>query len=249
MSSTHSLTHSLASSLTASDQKVRNPKTGRMILVGKGVYNKLIAEGYVLRGNALIKGASITSEHQTLTGIGDVTTQMSQVSITPQPVITHQPVITPQPNVSIGKTEVPTQQVIPGSSELSSEVPVTTGLRKEFIESVRADRKEMCGICQKEYIDRISNLRPFLKTDYNLLKNRVSPACERCVVTIEHEIKLSGRDPNIFETYRRFKQVDVQAKQRLGQIETQIRTDAIRMASAGAMDPGIFFPSVPTSLP
>lgn len=243
MSSTHSLTHSLASSLTDSDQKVRNPKTGRMILVGKGVYNKLIAEGYVLRGNALIKGASITSEHQTLTGIGDVTTQMSQVSITPQPFIT------PQPNVSIGKTEVPTQQVIPGSSELSSEVPVTTGLRKEFIESVRADRKEMCGICQKEYVDRIGNLKPFLKTDYNLLKDRVSPACERCVNTIDKEIRLSGRDPNIFETYRRFKQVDVQAKQRLGQIETQIRTDAIRMASAGTMDPGIFFPSVPTSLP
>ena len=238
-------------------QKVKNPKTGRMITVGKDVYNKLIAEGYVLRGSTLVKDAP---------GIGSITAGMSQMTVTPpvitpppsQPIISP-PVVTPPPSqpiipqpiisqpitspppVTIGKTEVPA----PATVTVHGPVPVTTGLRTEFIESIRQDRKEMCGICQSEYVTRISNLRPFMKSDYDLLKKRVSPACDRCVNLVEQEIRLAGRDPNAFETYRRYNQASIQAKQRLGQLESQIRTEGIQMASAGTTDPGIFFPSVP----
>lgn len=37
-------------------QKVKNPETGRMIVVGKGVYQKLIEKGYVLIDGNLVKG-------------------------------------------------------------------------------------------------------------------------------------------------------------------------------------------------
>ena len=37
-------------------QKVKNPETGRMIVVGKGVYQKLIEKGYALIDGNLVKG-------------------------------------------------------------------------------------------------------------------------------------------------------------------------------------------------
>ena len=37
-------------------QKVKNPETGRMIVVGKGVYQKLLKGGYVLIEGELVKG-------------------------------------------------------------------------------------------------------------------------------------------------------------------------------------------------
>lgn len=37
-------------------QKVKNPETGRMIVVGKGVYQKLLKSGYVLFEGELVKG-------------------------------------------------------------------------------------------------------------------------------------------------------------------------------------------------
>jgi len=107
----------------------------------------------------------------------------------------------------------------------------------------------MCKICDEEYVKRIRDLRPFLIKDYDLLKNRVSPACERCFNFIGKEIKLLGGTPNMVQIYRHYKHIDSAAKLRLNKLDTEIRTGAIRAASAGSTDPGIFFPRVPTTPP
>lgn len=46
------------------DAKVKNPKTGRMILIGKGVYNKLIEEGYTLYKGELLFGGYASSSKE-----------------------------------------------------------------------------------------------------------------------------------------------------------------------------------------
>lgn len=51
-------THTVDVSVTVSPQKVKNPETNRMIMVGKGVYNNLIKKGYRLVNGELVMGGT-----------------------------------------------------------------------------------------------------------------------------------------------------------------------------------------------
>lgn len=213
--------------------KVRNPKTNRLIEIGKGTYNQLIKEGYVLVGTTLQHPPSSGKEED---DIGGVTSQLSSLQIS-------KPQLQPQLQPQSQETSVNISSVrFPGG-----EVPQTESLQQEFLESITQDRTDMCNVCSSYYLKRISNLQPFTSNqfDYKLLKQTIVPACERCESLLNQEIRLKGRDPNSFEIYRRYKQAAIKSRETLGRVESDIRASGIALASQGTMDPGIFFPKTP----
>lgn len=229
--------------------KIRNPKTGRMIEIGKGTYNKLIKDGYTLVGTTLqIQPHSLSSGKDEVTSnIGSITSQLSSIQISPFQSQLHQQIY--NPNVSVlGKAPNPLSET---ERLLQSDIPETATLKEDFIESITHDRTKMCNICSSYYLKRISELRPFTTNplDYKLLKQTIVPACEQCESLLNQEISLNKRDPNSFELYRRYKQAAIKSRETLGQVESRIRTSGIMMSSHGGVDPEIFFPKIPDTDP
>lgn len=243
--------------------KVINPKTGRMIEIGKGTYNKLIKEGYVLSGTSLIMrtplpGPSIQPGTSSLMrpspgqGAGQLTSQMSSLQISPSPFQPQfqpqppqlQPQQQPQPQLQLQQQ----QQPISHNPGVEGKVPDPEATKKELLESTTQERTRMCRICYDYYMKRLSDLRPFRAdlVDHKLLKQTIVPACEQCEHLLNQEIRLKGRDPNSFEIYRRYKQAAIRSKQTLSQVDTKMRASGIALASqTETMDPGIFFPKTP----
>ena len=212
----------LSPSTTDQVKKVRNPVTGRSIEIGKGTYNKLIEEGYVLKNNELIKP-----------------------TVTPTFIPTIKPTSTRK---IVSPTPIP--RIVSQKSKIwLGPAPETSDLRKEFLETLREERQKMCSICNDEYIKRISNLRGFKTEDYDTLKKRIVPACSRCVELIEQESDIARRNPNEFQSYRKYREATLQAKGKMNLLESEIRVKGIRLASAGSdvegVNPEIFFPKVP----
>ncbi len=85
--------------------KVKNPKTGRIIAVGKGVYNDLIREGYVLQGGKLVLPPGVVPLREKPTGdlMATLLSPMAELQVQPfvQPLPQHQPVMPPIAQITI----------------------------------------------------------------------------------------------------------------------------------------------------
>ena len=253
----------LSPSTTDQVKKVRNPVTGRSIEIGKGTYNKLIEEGYVLKNNELIKPTVTPTFIPTI----KPTSTRKIVSPTPIPRIVSptRKIVSPTPTRKI-VSPAPIPRIVSPTRKIVSPTPIprivsqkskiwlgpapeTSDLRKEFLETLREERQKMCSICNDEYIKRISNLRGFKTEDYDTLKKRIVPACSRCVELIEQESDIARRNPNEFQSYRKYREATLQAKGKMNLLESEIRVKGIRLASAGSdvegVNPEIFFPKVP----
>ena len=243
-------------STTDQVKKVRNPVTGRLIEIGKGTYNKLIEEGYILKNNELIK--SVPSSIINPTPIPKPVPKFTPI---PKPVPKFNPISKPVPKFTPISKPVPKftpkinsriispPKITPKTKISLGPAPKTSDLRKEFVETLREERQKMCSICNDEYIKRISDLRGFKTEDYDRLKKRIVPACSRCVELIEQESDIARRNPNEFQAYRKYREATLQAREKMNLLESEIRVKGIRLASAGSdvegVNPEIFFPKVP----
>lgn len=237
--------------------KVKNPKTGRMIEVGKSTYNDLIREGYVLQGTELVQPVGTGK----IVSQADVTrallSPMAQLTVAPIPtpgvippaqiIIPIQPAPTPfQPPQPVTPPQQQQQEPVK-PRPLSGDVPDPTILQMELAALAgqeEAERVRMCTITDEWYLSRIRSLRPFMREDHGILK-RIVPAIRRCSELCDAKILRAGRVPEQDAECQKYRNAAKNSSNRLNEIEAEMRASAIRVGAHGTIDIGQFFPQTP----
>lgn len=248
--------------------KVKNPKTGRMIAVGKSVYNNLLREGYTLKGDesALQRGVVPFSEKPTTDIISTLLSPMAESQVqqppptigaippTAQITIPTQVITTPVQIISpvrpVSPVRVITSPISPIQvikSPIRGFIPDPTLLQMEMKLLERQEEEEknrLCKVCDEWYLSRTRNLIPFKVQDYDTLK-KITPICGRCSDLCDAKIVRRGFDPRSEPECQKYKNASIGARKRLSEIEAELRGKGIQLAKFTGQDISKFFPSVP----
>ena len=210
--------------------KVRNPHTGRLITVGGQVYNNLIAQGYrLVQGQLVQEVIPLPTPPQPVRPLPTPPQPVRPLPTPPQPVTVP---ILPQ-TVPIGNVPAPPQTVPIGS------IPAPPQLISQELAQIIQEEQRTCKLCQQYYINRYTKFTP---PELNNLRI-IQQLCGRCANLCGQRYARAGLPPG--PDCAPYDHASRHSQQQAAALDSQIRTQAIRVGSAAGTNVNRFFPSIP----